>query len=158
MRSPRSRRLLDDQEDCISDHETHAFEYGFRASKFGILIWPSSAFCFGPPKATSGYSDSGDARTEETRWISDSLRDQTHAGLAVLRLVDPNRSPRTGPLRTGRGHCPPPYPPGISRKYRQTSILVKFIRDRLDLSRTEGTSLAACAENPYISVLSRDSH
>ena len=32
---------------------------------------------------------------------------------------DTHRSARAGPLRTGRGQCPPQSPPGISRKCRQ---------------------------------------
>ena len=41
------------------------------------------------------------------------------SGLAILRLLDPNHSPRTRPLRTGRRHRPAEYPPGISRDCRQ---------------------------------------
>jgi hypothetical protein len=37
----------------------------------------------------------------------------------------------------------------------RTAILVKFIRDRLDLSRTGGTSLAAWAARTHIPALSR---
>ncbi len=50
---------------------------------------------------------------------SNPLRDATQAGLAFLRLLNPHRSPGTGPLRTGRCRRPPQYPPGISRDCRQ---------------------------------------
>ena len=40
-------------------------------------------------------------------------------GMAVIRLLDPNRSARTGPLRTGRRHCPPPFLSRVSRNCRQ---------------------------------------
>jgi len=50
---------------------------------------------------------------------SDPLRDHTQPGLAILRLLDPDRSARTGPLRTGRRRRPPQYPLGISRNCRQ---------------------------------------
>jgi hypothetical protein len=36
----------------------------------------------------------------------------------------------------------------------ETSILAKSLRDRIDLSRTEGTSLAASLPEPYEPVLS----
>jgi hypothetical protein len=58
-------------------------------------------------------------RSHRPGLASDPLRDETHPDLAVLRLLDTDRSARAGPLRTGRGHCPPQYPPGISRKCRQ---------------------------------------
>jgi len=40
-------------------------------------------------------------------------------------------------------HQEPDTGPEFPATAAETSILVKFIRDRLDLSRTEGTSLAA---------------
>ena len=35
-------------------------------------------------------------------------------GLAIVRLLDPDDSPRTRSLRAGRRHRPPPHPPGIT--------------------------------------------
>ena len=39
---------------------------------FGILKWPSSAVCFGPPQGTDGYSNSGEARSGGARWTGEA--------------------------------------------------------------------------------------
>src|ERR1035441_6249853 len=74
---------------------------------------------------------------------SDPLRDETHPGLAVLRLVDTNRSARAGPSEQVVAIALRNTLPEFLASSAKTSILVKFIRERLDLNRTEGTSLAA---------------
>src|SRR4051794_14937487 len=38
---------------------------------FGILIWSSSAFCFGPPSKRMGTLMQASARDGGTRWIGD---------------------------------------------------------------------------------------
>ena len=57
---------------------------------FGILNWPSSAFVLAHP-ATNGYSDSGEARTEEARWTEEprwscSKRSVESTSLGLARL------------------------------------------------------------------------
>src|ERR1035441_6630174 len=71
-----------------------------------------------PPK-DCGLSSPHPTRTHLPGPASDPLRHQAQPGMAVIRLLDPNRSARTGTLRTGRCHCPPPYLPGVSRNCRQ---------------------------------------
>jgi len=74
---------------------------------------------------------------------SDPLRDETHPDLAVLRLLDTNRSARIGPSELVVAIALRNTLPQFLASAAKPSNLVKFIRDRLDLSRTEGTSLAA---------------
>lgn len=63
--------------------------------------------------------------------------------LAATQLLDPHRAPGTGPSEQLVAVALRNTLPEFLATAAKTSILVKFIRDRLDLSRTEGTSLAA---------------
>src|ERR1019366_1257247 len=74
---------------------------------------------------------------------SDPLRHQAQPGMAVIRLLDPNRSARTGPSEQVVAIALRHTFPEFLATAAKTVILVKFLRDRLDLSRAEGTSLAA---------------
>ena len=71
------------------------------------------------PPQDRGLPSPHPTRAHRPGTASDPLHDATQDGLAILRLLDPHRSPGTGPLRTGRCHRPPQYPPGISRGCRQ---------------------------------------
>jgi len=70
----------------------------------------------------------------------------------ILRLLDPDRSARTALSEQVVAVELRNTIPDLPRTAAETSILAKLIGDRLDPSRTEGTSLAACAARPHTLV------
>jgi len=81
--------------------------------------------------------------TDRPGTAADPLRHNPAVGRAIVRLLDSDRSTRLGPLRTGVAVALRNTLPEFLATAAKTSILVQFIRNQLDLSSIEGTSLAA---------------
>jgi hypothetical protein len=70
----RLRRGRDEWNQLLKDLETLQRTWQGKMANladFGILIWPSSAFCFGPPCKRTGTLIRAKPEAEETRWTGE---------------------------------------------------------------------------------------
>src|SRR5262249_53667033 len=113
-----------------------------------------------PPK-DRGLSSSHPTRPHRPGSPSDPLGDETQVSMAVLWLLDTYRSARTGPLRTGRSHCPPPYLSGHYKSVLSSTAMTRRNTEsafRGNLHCTATLIRRRAAETPFVATLHLPTH